>query len=209
MVMKKSFLAAQLVLAIFMLMLLPGQVSAADNYIEGLSIQIEDYPDEVRVGETFTMTVRVVNESGQQADALLRTYLYGDMSVIAYPPPDFRTPVLLNENGWYPNETPVTLWGNENEVFTLSLTVKSDIQLVNDSPGLVRVRARIRRIENDTSIDLAPPDNRVVTLRPKAGPEGIVGIKLGVGVAVAAAIVYSFVNIQKHNNRNTRKRTRG
>jgi len=208
MVIKKSFLAAQLALAIFMLMLLSSPARATENYIEGLSIQLEDYPNEIRVGETFTMTVRAVNQSGQQIDALLRTYLYGYQGEISYPQPDFRKIVLLNEGGWYPNEVPVNLAENENKTFALSLTIKSDIQLANGVSAPVKLRTRISRIENGTYVNIAPPDNHYITLLSEAGPEGIVGIKFGVGVAVAVTIVYSVAAIQNRNNMIARRRAR-
>lgn len=206
--MTKSFLALQLVLAVFMLVLLSGPAHASNSYIEGLSIQLEDYPSKIRVGETFTMTVRVVNQSGQPMEGLLRTYLYGYTSEIAYPSADFYDVILLNEGGGYPNETSVSLGDNEDKLFTLSLTVKSEIQLVSDSGALAKLRTCISRVENGANINLAPPDNRYITLLPKAGPEGIIAVKLGVGVAIVAAIVYSVATVQNHTNRSTRKRAR-
>lgn len=209
--MKKSVLAVQLVLAVSVLALLPSPTRAADNYIEGLSIQLEDYPCEIQVGETFTMTVRVVNQSGQEIEGYLRTYLYGHTGVIAYPSADYRNTVLLNEN-WDTNGISINLGENENKLFTFSLTVRPDVQLVGDS-ALVKLRARISRSENDIYTSIAPSNNRYVTLLPKtllpeSSPEGIVVIKFGVGVAVAAAIVYSVVAIQKRNNKGARKRAR-
>lgn len=56
--MKKSLLCAQLALAVAVLMLMPSPAQAIDNYVEGLSIHLEDYPTEVRVGETFSMRVK-------------------------------------------------------------------------------------------------------------------------------------------------------
>ncbi len=192
-------------LAAFALALLPSPVLGESTYIEGLSIQLEDYPCEVRVGETFTMTVKVVNQSEQQVDALLRTYLYSDTSLIVYPRATFGDIVLVSEGDWYTNEISVNVGPNENETYTLRLTVKSEIQLADEEGVWARLRARIRRVENDATINIAPPDNRDITLLPKPGPEGIFGIKLGVGLAVAAAIIYSVVAIQTHNNRGARK----
>ncbi|MDI6884385.1 MAG: hypothetical protein QMD00_04590 [Hadesarchaea archaeon] len=128
-------------LAVLVLTFLPAPAQAADNYIEGLSIQLEDHPSKVRVGETFTMTVRVVNQSGQAIEALLRTYLYGYKSEVTYPRPDFGNIVLLNEGGWYPNELSINLGENENKTFTFSLRVRSDVQLVSDSGALAKLRS--------------------------------------------------------------------
>lgn len=206
--MRAAHLVAQVVLSVLMLVVLSGHVQAIDNYVEGLSIHLEDYPTEVRVGETFSMRVKVVNQSGQAVKALLRTYLYSYTSEIAYPPADFSNIVLLNEGDWYPNEISVNLGENENKVFTFSLTVRSDVQLVPGSSGLAKLRTRIRRIENGATVNLAPPDNRYITLLPKAGPEGIVGMKFGVGAVVAAAIVISVATLQQRSTRDARKRAR-
>lgn len=181
--------------------------AARDNFIPGLSIQLGSFPIEVRIGETFAMTVRVVNQSGQAIEGRLRTYAYTYTNVAAYSLPEFSNIVNVNEGSWSPNEIIISLDENENEkTYALSLTVRSDLQLVPGSTGQVKLRARLRQIENN--VNVAPPDTKFIVLLQKSSPEAIAGIKLGGGMAVAVGIVVSVAMLQRRAAPTPRKRSR-
>ena len=83
-----------------MMFVLAASLGSAEEeqYIAGLSISLEGAPDHVYTGQTFTMSVRVVNQSGQAVTGRLRTYLYASIEEVQYPPPsEGFTYVPVNE----------------------------------------------------------------------------------------------------------------
>ena len=191
-----SFLMGAVLVVAFVFMVSPSMTGAAsDNFIQGLSIQLGDFPTEVWVGKTFTMTVKVVNQSGQVIEGRLRTYVYTYTNVVAYPPPEFSNIVNVNEGGWFPNEMAISLDENENEN-----------QLTPGSRGQIKLRARLRQIDNN--VNISPPDTKFIVLLPKSGPEAIAGIKLGISATVAVGIVVSVAMLQQRAATTSRKRPR-
>ena len=203
-----SFLMGAVLVVAFVFMVSPSMTGAAsDNFIQGLSIQLGDFPTEVWVGKTFTMTVKVVNQSGQVIEGRLRTYAYTYTNVVAYPPPEFSNIVNVNEGGWSPNEMAISLDENENEkTYVLSLTVRPDLQLTPGSSGQIKLRARLRQIDNN--VNISPHDTKFIVLLPKSGPEAIAGIKLGISATVAVGIVVSVAMLQQRAATTSRKRPR-
>jgi hypothetical protein len=197
--------AIKLVLIAFILLLLqPGPVTAQE-YVSGLSVTLENYPVTVTVGETFTMTVRIVNGSDTDVSGLLRTYIYSTPGYVYYPSTDNRTSVVLNENGSSPNLTDFSVGPGENNIYELSLTLKSDITLISESGAIATLRARIGTMENGSWVDLAQTDRVNVVVLPKPGPEAFAPVKLTAGLLFTVAIVYSVKIIQKENKKNQKR----
>jgi len=192
-------------LAFLLLLLTTAPVEATNRYIEGLSIHFENWPAVIHPGETFSATVRVTNESENDVEGLLRTYIYGFQQDIKYPPPDFWDVVLLNEDGWLPNEIEIHVDNGESKSYTLELKLRPEIITVSEGGAFVRLRTRLRITENGVSVNLAPPDTKEILLVPKTTPPELLPIKVFMGISVGTLLVISVKN-QTTNVRASRRR---
>lgn len=141
-----------------------GSAAEAD-YISGLSISLEDVPDVFSAGETFSMTVRVRNNSGQTVSGRLRTYLYASINEVSYPPPDVGFEwVPVCEGEWIPNEKYVTIGENETDAtYEFTLTVRSDVKFTGGTTAQARLRARFR--QTGANVLIAPDSDKNVILQ--------------------------------------------
>jgi hypothetical protein len=178
-------------LVLVALLLTPGLVEPAERYIDGLFISIENWPPLARPGETLVTVVCVTNESENTVSGLLRTYVYGFEQSILYPPPDFLDVVLLNEGGWFPNEIPVRVESGESENYILRLKLKANVVPASEAGSLVRLRTRLRVIENGLTVNIARPDTKGVLLLPRNVPAWLVPTKAFVGILVGCLILIS------------------
>lgn len=152
---------ATLTMACILLILTTSNLAnaAEEEYIGGLSVSMSNPPDSVATGETFTVEVKVVNNSGSTVNARLRTYLYASIEEVSHPPPaEGFTWVPINEGGWVPNEEYVTINAGETKTYEFTLTVREDVQFVSGSTAQARLRARIRK--TGANVVLAPDDTK-------------------------------------------------
>ncbi|KXB04766.1 hypothetical protein AKJ35_00350 [candidate division MSBL1 archaeon SCGC-AAA833F18] len=126
--------------------------AAEEDYIGGLSISMLNPPDSVATGETFTVKVRVANNSGSTVSACL-----------CPPPAEGFEWVPINEGGWVPNERYVTINSGETKTYEFTLTVREDVQFASGSTAQARLRARIRELE--ANVVVAPDDTKEVVIR--------------------------------------------
>ena len=172
------------ILSVAVLLFTAAPVESADRYVGGLSIHFENWPSVVKPSDVISATVRVTNENKNSVDGLLRTYVYGFKEDISYPPPNFWDVVLLNEGGWYANEIQIHVDNGETKSYTLKLKLKSDVVTVSSSGAKVRLRTRLKIIENETSVNLAPPDTKEILLAPRTLPPEFLSIKVFTGIFV-------------------------
>ena len=170
---------------------LAQHAEAQTDYVEGLSLRIENYPSVVRPGDEITAVVVVSNLSENRVGGWLRTYVYGFCPDITYPPPEFSDVVLLNEGGWYPNEIWIELDSGEIKTYEPKLKLKQIIIPSSEHGVWVRLRTRLRSIENGRSVNLAPPDTREVLLLPLSPPTALLPIKIFMGVFVGGLLIIS------------------
>jgi hypothetical protein len=160
---RMAILSGACILLVLVTSSLGGVAEAA--YISGLGISLEDVPDVVSVGETFSMKINVTNNSGQAVSGRLRTYLYASINEVTYPLPDegFEW-VPVCEGDWIPNEIYVSLDADETEAtYNFTLTVRSDLQFAGGATAQARLRARFR--ETGANVAIAPDSDKEIVLR--------------------------------------------
>lgn len=156
---------AILLTACIVLTLATSSLARAQEYIPGLRIFLEDAPDTLFTGQTYTMQVRVTKPVGTAVSGRLRTYLYASTGQVVYPLPDEGfTYVPVNEGEWVPNEIYVTLGENVTDaIYTFNLTVRSDLRFASGSTAQAKLRARFR--QTGANITIAPDSDKDVTLQ--------------------------------------------
>ncbi len=187
---------------VFLLML--AWAPPASAAIPGLSIKFEDHPYFVKVGENFTMTVRVVNESGDNVHGYIRTQLYGNGTLFTYPKPTTQSGIVnLTYGGASANEIEVNLENGDNILYEFSILVDPEVTTLLESGASVYLRARI----SEENRSLAPSDRVSVWLIPRQGPEGLAPIKFTIGIVFSAAIVFSARSFQNGNGHAKKRST--
>jgi len=195
-----------LVFAFMLLFSFAGSVSAADEFAPGLELHIENCPNQIYIGDTLSFQVRVINQSGQPVQCILRTYFYDYNDTLAYPPPVQSTTVFLHEGDQSTYDREVDIPVGE-QTFSENIKIRSDLQLVSTT-GSGRLRARLGVMENGVFVNIVPVGTNYITIFPAASPGVIVPVKLGVGVAVATALIMSVMNLRKLSGTSVRKPSR-
>jgi len=182
---------------------LSGALVAAE-LVPGLDMRVENCLTQVRAGDTLTFQVKVTNDSGQTVQGTLRAYLYGNANYIAYPLPSSGMTVYLHEGGRDANDRNVEIPTGE-QTFSISISIRSDVQLIYEtSPATIRVRFG-QVVENGIFVDNVSAISKSILIFPSSGPESMIPVKLGIGVAVATALILAVMNLRKLSGTSVRK----